>query len=123
MSYLAIMAEEYIKAKSEILKVTHIDRDQYSELMFRHGTLFAEQFCKRFLNKHTVLTSLLQDSSYGYWDWWKTKYEMDDIQLHKHKFITSTFVQGGLSYEEMKECMIGDNLLEDDLFILIQHRF
>ena len=121
MSYSEIHIAELEKAQSTILEVTHIHRDQYTEIMFTHGSMFAEYFSRRFLNKDDVAKSLLEDKSFGFWRWWKTKWLMDDAALIRTNCITPVVTITGpggptAAYEQMKACMIGDQLLEKQLF-------
>ena len=117
-NYTQIMIAEFEKAQSVILKSSHIDRDQYSELMFRHGSMFAEHFSRHYLNRDEINALLQYDSNAGYWNWWKAKYHLDDVQLIRHGCIGPYGYQ--CPYEEMKAAMIGDKHLETQLSTLIE---
>jgi len=105
------MKAEVEKAQSTILQVASITREQYIEMMFHHGTLFAEYFCRNYMDGGNFLRKLLQDKSYGYWNWFRMQYQHDDVLLINNDCLASD----AASYAEMKAAIIGDELLENDL--------
>lgn len=115
MSYTQVYIAEIEKAQSAILELTSITRDQYSEMMFIHGSAFAEHFCRTFLNSEDMVARLLQCSLYGYWDWFRMIYQHDDTLIIKKDCLNIPHPDGN-KYYQMKDCLIGDDILENDLY-------
>ena len=110
--------EKVQQAQTEILEVTRITEEQYNEIMFQQGVLFAEHFCRNFLNVEDMTRSLLQDKNLMYWDWFKMVYRHDDVLMVENDCLNRRSL-GAEKYLEMKECIIGDELLENDLYHFI----
>ncbi len=117
MSHVKAYTTEIEKARTSILRASQITRDQYSEMMFQHGTLFAEHFCRHFLNRDDLTKELLQNSKYSYWDWFKMQYGADDIFMLNNECLPD---KNSVPYEQMKACLIGDEQLEKDLYHFIK---
>ncbi len=112
------------KAQCTLLQVTALSQDQYNDYMYQHGTAFAEEYCKRFLNKDDMTTALLANKNY--WDWWRFRYVSDDAAIIYNNLLDSCMVHPDgtitlpATYPEIKSYMIGDQLLETDLSHLLK---
>ncbi len=118
MNYVATRIAELKKGQITLMQVTGISRTEYAERMFTYGTAFAEQYCKRFLNKEDMTTAMLANKNY--WNWWRFTYLCDDAGIICQSLLEIRINDKGqllpaATYHEIKAAMIGDKLLETDL--------
>ena len=86
--------------------------------MFDQGIRFAEHFCRTFLNREDMIKILLQDPRHMYWAWFKMIWRHDDVLMIEHNCLDRRAI-GPEKYLQMKDCIIGDELLETDLYHFI----
>lgn len=104
-------------AQVKMLKSMCMTEEEYYGLMFDIGCRFARAFSRLCLDSDTLYKSLVEDPEYRYWNWFKTKWSMDDESLLK-LYCFDAYI----TYQEVKEVMISDPLYQKDLYYLIAHK-
>jgi hypothetical protein len=113
--------KELLRASQQIMHRFEIDEEEWAEKMIEIGCQFAEMFSRLFPNRETIKTELLKKKGDGdgrndYWQWWKFKWMQDDMA-----FVQSSMYYENLRYGQLKEAMIGDEMLEHDLLQFMEH--
>lgn len=113
--YSAEKGAELLQAKRLILHRFEITEDEWFEMMIEIGCLFGESFSRLFPNNITIKEALLQkkpdeDAANWYWQWWQFKWMQDDLA-----YVRSNMYYESITYKELKEAMISEEMLETDL--------
>jgi hypothetical protein len=84
----------------------NVTDDDYLALQFEYGCQFAEWFNGGDKEAALILTT---DKEALFWKWWKIKWVIDDRSMLKYN--------DAISYQEAKKAMIGDENLENQLYL------
>lgn len=84
MNKTALEVTEKMNISRSVMQSAHINYEQWINLMFDFGCLFAEKYAPS-----GWAICLLQNKAVGYWDWWLMQYMNDDKVLQYIGGITS----------------------------------
>ena len=120
-TYTKQLAEDIAATRQDIAALTAIDVAELPHLVFEIGCRFVDDFAKQFIpNRDNVKENLLQNKDWGFWNWWNIKWGLDDIAIlgytKKDKLAVLTQDNPQVGYTIMKEAMIGDALLNKELY-------
>lgn len=105
----------------DIIKQTGITDMDYAQMMFDTGIAFIETFARQFItHRDTVRDRLTLDRTLGFWDWWRLKWGLDDIAILKYKEADK--ISDLDDYPLLKDAMVGDAMLNKELYFLINNK-
>ena len=115
------LADDIAATRQDIARMADIETADIIALMFEVGCRFAEDFARQFIpNRDNVKKNLLENSDWGFWNWWNIKWGLDDISImaytEKDKLPVLTGSEARHGYIVIKEAMVGDPLLNKELY-------
>jgi hypothetical protein len=117
--YNAEKGAELLQAKRLVIHRFDLTEAQWSEMMVDVGCRFAESFSRLFPNSKTVQDILLKEKSEDglntYWQWWQYKWMQEDMGI-----VKSCIYYEDINYQDWKEQMIGEEILETDLLATME---
>lgn len=106
------------RAREKVLQLTGMNDDDLFEMKLAIGMQFAEQVSKTFISgRQRIYRNLVENPQWNFWNWWNMKWAFDDAALLQMGVLNE---QEHIPYRQLKEAMLGEELLIRDLYWLIQ---
>lgn len=115
------LANDIAATRQDIARLADINPEEIPHLVFDIGCRFVDDFARQFIpNRDNVKKNLLENSEWCFWNWWNIKWGLDDIAIMTYTKKDSMPVLTGNNalqgYITMKEAMVGDALLNKELY-------
>lgn len=107
--------DSIIRTKGQVLHRHEMEEDYWVDLMLDTGRRFAQSFSRHYMHDKHVFNQLIGTPLF--WVWWRVKWLMDD-----EAYIKSSAYYSAIPYEEIKNAMVGEDILEAQLLNILDNK-
>lgn len=115
LTYTANKIHGFELAKGQVIQHHDLTPEEWTDIMLDTGRRFVDHFSQCFQHPELIHSLLIQNANF--WRWWRYKWIVDDAA-----YVKSIAYYSDVTYHEIKDCMITDEVLKWQLINLIDNK-